>query len=39
MIFVFDNKSEANKVILSEPWNFDKHLVIMQNYDKNKTNF
>ena len=31
--FVFDNKVEADKVIQSEPWTFDKHLIVMERYD------
>lgn len=34
MLFVFDNKTEVEKVLLSEPWSYDKHLVVMQSYDK-----
>ena len=32
-LFVFDNKEEADKVIHSEPWTFDKHLIVMERYD------
>ena len=32
-LFVFDNKAEADKVIQSEPWTFDKHLIVMERYD------
>lgn len=34
MLFVFDNKTEVEKVLLSEPWSYDKHLVVMQSYDE-----
>ena len=33
VLFVFDNKAEADKVIHSEPWTFDKHLIVMERYD------
>ena len=36
MLFVFNNKAEADKVIFSKPWSFDKHLIIKQSYDKCK---
>ena len=35
MLFVFDNKLEADRVLLSEPLSFDKHLLVMEKYDKN----
>ena len=30
MLFVFDNVEEVNKILVSEPWSFDRHLVILQ---------
>ncbi|XP_075633559.1 uncharacterized protein LOC142606030 [Castanea sativa] len=33
VLFVFDNKAELDKVIRSEPWTFDKHLIVMERYD------
>ena len=33
ILFVFDNKAEADKVIQSEPWTFDKHLIVMERHD------
>lgn len=33
VLFVFDNKVELDKVIRSEPWTFDKHLIVMERYD------
>ena len=34
VLFTFDNKEEMEKVIDAEPWSFDKHLVVLQCYDR-----
>ncbi|KAK9983952.1 hypothetical protein SO802_033477 [Lithocarpus litseifolius] len=34
MLFVFDNKEEVDKIFASEPWSFDRHLVLIQRYEK-----
>ena len=33
LLFIFDNKSEVDRVINSEPWSFDKHMVLFQHYN------
>ena len=47
ILFVFDNKTNVD-FLISEPWSFNKHLMVMQRYDNalsvdklsfNKTNF
>ncbi|KAL0002312.1 hypothetical protein SO802_016093 [Lithocarpus litseifolius] len=37
VLFVFDSKVEVDKVIQSEPWTFDKHLIMMERYDTNSS--
>ena len=37
VLFVFDNKMEVDRVLQSEPWTFDKHLVVMEGYDTNSS--
>lgn len=34
VLFIFDNKLETDRVLESQPWNFDKHLVAIQRYEK-----
>lgn len=34
VLFIFDNKVDTDKVFASEPWSFDRHLVVIQHYDK-----
>ena len=33
VLFVFSNPADVNKIIQSEPWCFNKHLVVMKKYD------
>ena len=32
VLFVFDNLMEVEKILKSQPWSFDKHLILMQCY-------
>jgi len=34
VLFTFDNKIEMGKILSTEPWSFDKHIMILQRYDK-----
>ena len=34
VLFTFDNKEEMEKVINAKPWSFDKHLMVLQCYDR-----
>ena len=33
ILFTFDNKQDVDRILMSEPWSFDKHLVVMR-YEK-----
>ena len=35
LLFIFDNKKEVDKIFASEPWSFDKHLVVLQRFENN----
>ena len=35
LLFVFENQEDIHRVLSSEPWTFDKHLVVIQRYEKN----
>ena len=32
ILFVFDNLSDVDKILLNQLWSFDKHLVMLQRY-------
>ena len=34
MLFVFSDKEEVDKILATEPWSFDRHIVLLQRYDK-----
>ena len=33
LLFVFENELDANRVLLGEPWSFDKYLVVLRRYE------
>lgn len=33
VLFVFKNQGDIDRILLSKPWCFDKHLVVLQKYD------
>lgn len=34
VLFTFDNKQEVDSILSNEPWSLDKHLMVLQRYDK-----
>ena len=34
VIFTFDKQIDLERVLHTEPWSFDKHLMILHRYDK-----
>lgn len=36
MLFTFGLEVDAEKVLLGEPWSYDRHLVILQRFDESK---
>ena len=36
VLFMFDDKNEMEKVMAAEPWSFDKRLMVLQRYGKEK---
>ena len=34
VLFTFDDKNDVDRILMSEPWSFDKHLVAMERYEK-----
>ena len=37
LLFMFNNKEEAKKILSNAPWGFNKHLVVLQWYDREVT--
>ena len=37
ILFSFDNRGDIDRITKSEPWSFDKHLVVITQYDKDTT--
>ena len=33
VLFTFDNKTKVHNILANEPWNFDKHLMVLRRYD------
>ena len=34
VLFTFDNKEDVDTILANQPWSFDKHLMVLQRYEK-----
>ena len=34
LLFIFENKSDVERVLHNEPWSFDKHVIVLQYFNK-----
>ena len=34
LLFAFEKKEEVERIMSNAPWSFDRHLVVLQWYDK-----
>ena len=34
LLFIFENKSDIERVLRNEPWSFDKHVIVLQYFNK-----
>ena len=34
LLFIFENKSDVERVLRNEPWSFDKHVIVLQYFNK-----
>lgn len=34
ILFSFDNMGDVDQILKSEPWSFDKHIMVLTRYDK-----
>ena len=34
ILFTFDNREEIDQILEAEPWSFDKHLMVLQRFDR-----
>ena len=37
LLFVFDNENEAERILATEPWTYDKHVIILSRYDGSRS--
>ena len=37
VLFVFDNKEDVDRILSTEPWSFDKSLVVTQRFERNSS--
>lgn len=34
VLFRFDDERDVNRILMNQPWSFDKHLVVIMSYEK-----